>query len=287
MQQAKLESLQRGTPDLPFAWYHFLYGAHKILAPTHWHPEQEILYMRRGALRVMVGKYIYTLQEGDICFVAPNALHNVTTAIVPTEYEAFVFSYDLFALPSGHFFQNAIAGPLREGILSFPVVLRKDEPLYREVSAAIDRLCVRQNDNLHYKLTIFTNLISIYATLADRLSPISDSNSIDNQAVKSCLAYIEAHYHEKITLKQLAQLVHLHPNYLCNLFRGYTGQTAFQVLNRVRLDHAADKLCNENCTVAQAANQCGFDSISFFSRKFTQVMGMSPKTYRQKHRKNF
>ena len=288
MKIAKLEKLQRGTPDLPFSWYHFSFKKPKDVAHTHWHPEQEILYVRRGTLDVMVGKTTYSLQPGDICFVSPNALHNVSTACSDAEYEAFVFSYDLLTLPASHFFQNAVTAPLRDGKLAFPVVLRDSDPGYRAAAGAMEQLCTQSANTLEYKLSIFSSLVALYAALAGQLSPIEGGDrAVDNHAVKACLAYLNEHYAEKITLDVLARLVHLHPNYLCSLFKEYTGQTAFQVLTRIRIEQAADMLLRTGCSVSQAANQCGFDSASFFSRKFTQIMGMSPKNFSQKQRKKF
>lgn len=288
MKNAKLEKLQRGTPDLPFSWYHFHFKSLKNVAHTHWHPEQEILYVRSGVLNVMVGKTAYMLHAGDICFVSPNALHNVSTAACNTEYEAFVYSYDLLTLPPSHFFQNAVTAPLRDGSLTLPVVMRNSDPGYRAAVAVIEQLCVKRSNTLQYKLSVFNGLVALYTALTDLLSPVDGCDrSIDNQAVKACIAYLNSHYAEKITLGTLAQAVHLHPNYLCNLFKDYTGQTIFQMLMHIRLEQAANMLQNTDCTVCHAASQCGFDSLSFFSRKFAQIIGMSPKSYSQKYRKNF
>lgn len=288
MKNAKLEKLQRGTPDLPFSWYHFHFKSLKNVAHTHWHPEQEILYVRSGALNVMVGKTTYTLQAGDICFVSPNALHNVSTDACNTEYEAFVYSYDLLTLPSSHFFQNAVTAPLRDGRLTLPVVMHSNDPSYQAASAIIEQLCVKGSNTLQYKLSVFNGLVALHTALTGRLTPVdSCDRSVDNQAVKACIAYLNSHYAEKITLDALAQVVHLHPNYLCSLFKEYTGQTLFQMLMHIRLERAAEMLQSTDCTVCLAASQCGFDSVSFFSRKFAQIIGMSPKSYSQQHRKNF
>ena len=288
MKNAKLEKLQRGTPDLPFSWYHFSFSKNKTVAHTHWHPEQEILYVRNGTVSVMVGRKVHTLHAGEICFVSPNALHNVMTTSNNTQYEAFVFSYDLLAFPGTHFFQKAVTAPLRDGKLSLPLVLRTQDPGYKAAAAALEQLCTKEGNTLQYKLTIFNGLVALYTALIDQLSPIEGGDrAVDNRAVKDCIAYLNEHYAEKVTLDILAQLVHLHPNYLCNLFKEYTGQTAFQLLTRIRLEQAAYLLQNTDYTVSQIANQCGFDSASFFSRKFNQIMGMSPKNYSQKHRKNF
>lgn len=281
--QARREQLQRGTPDLPFARYSFRYQVpRRMVANTHWHPEQEILYVKQGAIEVLIGKSTYTVHENQVCFVTPNALHSVMTSLPNTVYYAFVFSYSLLALPDSHFFQINITHPLQSGSLTFPAVLDESDSHYAAIEPLLETLSHYSQAAPDYKLTVFRTLVCLYAQLQDILIPTDNSRSTtDNLAVKTCLDYMRTHYAQKITLDALAELVHLHPNYLCSLFKTYTGQTAFQQLMGIRLEHAAALLDEGGCSVAEAAELCGFDSFSFFSRKFKQIMGVTPKAYTQ------
>lgn len=283
MRKPYLETIQRGTPDLPFACYSFCYGdPGRIAASTHWHPEQEILYVQTGALEVMIGKNTLIVREKEICFVPPDALHSVVVHSPDTKYYALVFSYSLLTLPESHFFQISITEPLKDGRLVFPAILDNEDPRYSTVAKALDQMCLCDKAEPNYKFVIFQALITLYSVLQDALVPADTMDgATHNRAVKNCLDYMHAHYSQRITLEQLAKLVHLHPNYLCKLFKTYTGQTAFQQLIRIRLENAARLLEKSRCSVSQAAEQCGFESVSFFSRKFKQVMGCSPKEYRK------
>ena len=42
---------------------------------------------------------------------------------------------------------------------------------------------------------------------------------------------------------------------------------------------AAALLEDSGCTVSRAAELSGFESVSFFSRKFKQLIGCAPKAY--------
>jgi len=289
MIQARREQAQRGTPDLPFARYSFHYAEpRRIVTNTHWHPEQEILYVKKGAIEVLIGKSTYIVGAEGICFVAPNGLHSVRTCEPDTVYHAFVFSYDLLTLPDTHFFQIGITEPMRSGQLVFPTTLDPEEPHYPVAAEVLDRMCLCDKAAPDYKLVIFQSLVTLYTALRDILLPADQGENVtDNRAVKTCLDYMNAHYAEKITLEGLAGLVHLHPNYLCKLFKTYTGQTAFQQLMRIRLENAAVLLEDGGCPVSQAAEACGFESVSFFSRKFKQLMGCAPKAYRNRGVKKF
>lgn len=289
MRNAFRETGQRGTPDFPFARYRFqLTKPRQTTANTHWHPEQEILYVKTGSIEVIIGKNTFLVEENQICFVPPNALHSVITHSPNTAYFAFVFSYDLLTLPEHHFFQISITEPLMRGRLVFPTVLGGSNVHQRAAAVALEQMCVCPNTATNYKLAIFQALLSLYSALQDTLIPADAAgDTAGNWAVKVCLDYMHDHFGQRITLDQLAQLVHLHPNYLCKLFKMYTGQTVFQQLIHIRLENAAALLEKGSCSVSQTANLCGFESVSFFSRKFKQIIGCPPKEYGKKGHKEF
>ena len=96
-----------------------------------------------------------------------------------------------------------------------------------------------------------------------------------------CLEYIKNNYTQKLTLQELAELVHLQPNYLCAVFKARTGRTIFEHITRYRCSWAAKLLRSTPLPVNQIAERCGFPSISFFTRKFTALHGWSPTAYRK------
>ena len=102
--------------------------------------------------------------------------------------------------------------------------------------------------------------------------------------MEACIQYINKHYQEKISLQQLADHVGLHPNYLCNRFKSVVGQTVFEYLTQTRLEQAWDLLNITELPVAEICQRCGFHSVGFFSRKFRERYGLTPK---QAHKKLF
>lgn len=284
MEKGKRELLQRGSADFPFANYRFRFSKLRKVTPVHWHPEQEILYVTEGALDVTVGKELVRVKQGQVCIVPSNAIHCVQLAQAPTRYHAFVFDYAVLHLPEQHFFQKEIIAPLEEGKRVFPLLLTEDAEQYTQAIPLLEILCKHSTNDQLVKLYSFQALIQLFTLLSPLLEEGSNhTGRTDNHAVKLCLDYLQNHYTQKITLEQLAAIAHLHPNYICKLFREYTGQTVFQHLLQLRIDNAAHLLLNEGYTVAQAAEACGFESLSFFSRKFKELMGISPQGYKKQH----
>jgi AraC-like DNA-binding protein len=52
---------------------------------------------------------------------------------------------------------------------------------------------------------------------------------------------------------------------------------------RQRLHYAAQRLLESGLNVTEAALELGYSDVFLFSRQFKQVLGCSPRTYRQRH----
>lgn len=93
--------------------------------------------------------------------------------------------------------------------------------------------------------------------------------------------YIEAHILEPISLHDLAQASGYSPWYASRLFKEYTGKTPLAYIREVRLTKAALKLRQENARILDVALEFVFNSHEGFTRAFSDMFGMSPKTYRK------
>lgn len=94
--------------------------------------------------------------------------------------------------------------------------------------------------------------------------------------------YIHCHYSEDISLGDIAKLFHYNENYLHQLIKAQTGQTFSDVLQEVRIFHAASRLLTSNDPVVQIGFEVGFKSNETFLRIFRNHFGCSPSSYRKK-----
>ncbi len=94
-------------------------------------------------------------------------------------------------------------------------------------------------------------------------------------------AYILKHLHEPITLKQLADLVHLHPNYFIQYFRKHFFVSPIEYVYTVKLLVAAQLLLEyPQKSISQIAYETGFNDYRYFSRLFKRKYGIAPSAYR-------
>lgn len=98
-----------------------------------------------------------------------------------------------------------------------------------------------------------------------------------------CMQYIETHYHEKVTLEQLAERLFLSPAYLSRVFKEETGTAFNDYLNRVRITKARQLLLHEELRIIDVASAVGFEDQSYFTKVFRRVTGMTPLRYRARY----
>lgn len=85
-----------------------------------------------------------------------------------------------------------------------------------------------------------------------------------------------------LTLKYVANELHLHPTYLSNLLKQQTGKTAAQLVRERLILEAQSLLKNTDMTVAEVAYYLHFKDNSNFAKFFRHQVGISPSDYREK-----
>ncbi len=98
------------------------------------------------------------------------------------------------------------------------------------------------------------------------------------------LAYMEHNLSRKVTLEDLARVVHLQSTYFSNLFSKQMGVPPMQYLNRRRVERAAALLFQGEARVEEIAEAVGFSDVYHFSRTFKRFMGLPPTRYRSQIR---
>ena len=275
---------RRGTPDCPISISYWPRKARATDAP-HYHPELEIVWVCAGQILYWVDGKEITLVDGDILLISPNQPHAHIKTFDNTESWYFAFSLELLAIREDHVFQKEFVRPLQDGLLQLPQLLRKEHPAYEQVMLSFDWLkYCRDMLKPNYKPLRYAMAVSLCAALLPWCSqpeiPYSAVNS-DNSVIQRVMSFIRRNYTQPLSLQAIADQVHLHPNYLCALFKKHTGQTVMYHLDHTRLDTAIFLLEKSQLPIVQIAERCGYRSEYVFYHKFKNLTGKTPKQWRR------
>lgn len=94
------------------------------------------------------------------------------------------------------------------------------------------------------------------------------------------LDYLEEHYNEKITLKEISENFSFHRNYICHLFRKNLDDTFSGYLTKLRVESSKKLLTESNMEISDIANEVGLDYY-YFSKLFKKFTGFTPDAYRK------
>ena len=95
------------------------------------------------------------------------------------------------------------------------------------------------------------------------------------------LHFIEQHYNN-CSLTSLAEKFNFNPNYLGNMLKDRTGKTFLELIQMQRMIRASVLLKNTAKSMDDIAFEIGYESSSFFHRKFKQHFGCTPSRFRKK-----
>lgn len=165
-----------------------------------------------------------------------------------------------------------------------------------EMLSRLTRLAIEYNphlDPLIAKNLVWTERIAGAATL-EALSKILTVALDDyfetvffrgmnrsNPKVSSAIEFISDNYRSKISLKTVAQAVHLSPYRLAHLIKEHTGKTVVQMIHEMRIRHAERLLRQTDLKGETIAQDLGFGDHSYFIRHFRRLAGTTPRRYRR------
>ena len=101
-----------------------------------------------------------------------------------------------------------------------------------------------------------------------------------NHYVRDVIAYVAAHYNEKITLASAAEQLGISQSHLSRLFKESTGITFREHLCRIRVEESKYLLHATDYPLADIAIAVGFSDQSYYCKAFKRITGMSPGQFR-------
>lgn len=248
------------------------YNQRSFSAFCNWHLNIEVLLITEGTGIIQYGADRLPLAAHDMIIVNSEIPHRLHSTEGLGLYCLIID--ESFCLENG----------LDTSMIHFKSNVRdaETEQLFREAVTRWD-IYSRESSTLSaasLRCAILTLLIELCSkhTYTDEIP--SEKSTPSEAYIKCVLKYLNTHYTQPVTLDTLAKLCGITKHHLAREFKKYMGQTVFTYLNILRCKNA-EYCLSEGMSVTQAACENGFESLSYFSRTYKKLMGVTPRSTRR------
>lgn len=247
----------------------------------HYHPEFEIVFVRKGSGRRHIGNHISNYEEGELVFIGPNLPHTGFGYGVIGEHEEIVIQLD----------ENFLG----KSFLSIPE-MEEIKFLFEKAKLGICFLGETQKviaEKLEKMLLLspferLIELLIIFRTMAttqefkllNAHGTRFDFKHQDEQRINEVYSFIEQNYKQAIDIQEVADLVSLTVPSFCRYFKKMTHITFTDFVNEFRVNQACRMLV-ANHPVTNVCFDSGFNNVSHFNKTFKNITGKNPRQYRE------
>lgn len=267
------------SPDFPVDIHRSEHHSVGRVIECHWHENFEILYFEKGEAIVYCNSHPIQVTSGELIIINSNDVHYCES--ISSQLVYYVVEFDISFIHSNQMdlCQTKYMIPLVQNRLLFHNRIDADCRLREEVCQLISEYHTR---DLGYELSVKSYIYRILVLLLRYYSEqtMSEVEKKQQQKTLNCLApvleYMEGHYTEKLTLRQLSALANMSSYYFCRLFKRLTGKSPTEYITLLRLNKAATLLQENKLNITEVALSVGFNDSNYFSRQFKKYKKVAP-----------
>jgi len=275
---------EKVVPTENSSWRYWLYELDEIPFNFHYHPEYEIALTLNSYGQRYIGDNIENYDDFDLALLGPHLPHTwsssqkitgqtqqVYVAQIPVVWlEQLTNMPDLMSL-------KTLLQLSRRGIKFSKEVAEKSAVIFKAMA----------NEEPAQRLI---GLLTILQLMDDDLDAKVLSSSGYNIAITSdsstdkldkIMCYLHQNYTNSLKAEEVAELVYMSTNHFHRFIKQRTEQTFTELVNQLRISKACSLLINSSMPVTTISDNCGFNNVSNFNRRFLQFKEMTPSQFRK------
>lgn len=240
--------------------------------PNHFHEYYSFLSVRSGVNEGFTEKTKYRFDAGAILTISPGQVH------AGNSYKQRPLTFDVLHIEPEVLSAWAAKQKGISKMLNFDIA-----PYHsKTVCNAFDLLCnaIRLSESSLEVDELLDDFLAALVNFDDVMVSRTQHKYVSKPYIDRAIDYLRQHHSRDIRLDELSTAACISPFHLIRQFRNQIGLSPFQYLRNYRVEIARKSL-NQPGRLASIGTKVGFYDESHFIRNFTQVMGISPSSYRK------
>lgn len=241
----------------------------------------DLLVVQSGCLYMKEEDHTWNVGEGEYLILEPDKEHfSFRPCTETTKY------YWLHFHTTGSWKKrDTVSAIQRDAIFGYSINLLKyatinNRSLIFEYLELLHHYSLHLNNvGKHQQQIIFQQLISYllnhhHSQISPHIIEIAESTA----------NYLEKNFTKPLQYKQLSEALKYHSAYITRCMKQVHGCSPLIYQKKIRLNKAKQLLLYTNLSVDEISHSVGFNSVSYFSRSFSQEYSLSPLHYRNQYK---
>ncbi len=275
------------NPDSSFALKEEILPHIKI--GWHFHPEYELTLFTESTGKRFIGDHTDNFGPGDLLLIGPHLPHYMRNDEIYYEGRPELRIRAVVVHFSGDFIgERFLDIPEMATIKKLLQTSLRGIHIYgdtrQQVALQMERLFHLEG---YERLKCLLDMLQLIANSGEQrlLSSLGYENTFspnDAERINKVFEYVLRRFTEEISLTEVASHIHMTTSAFCKFFKSRTGKTFTHILNEIRIGHACKLFIEQDLSVSQVCYSCGYNSLSYFNRKFKLITKYSPLDYRKR-----
>lgn len=231
--------------------------------------------IKEGSLTIEINKRVLTAEAGDVLFFYPGDTYRAYANDVDCN-----FLVTFFAIETGNHV-DLLERKNYAGIYQGTKIRQASEQYIQEYLEGFQNLWEVDFAQYASFLTFFAALNPYFGQQIPFHSQLSDSADL---RIHKLLEYMNLHYPEPLTNKELASFMGMSEKYFISFFHAHVGKSPKQYLIECRMKYSLLLLAEEQNTISDIAMRLNFTDQYSFSKAFKKYYGEAPSGFRKQLR---
>jgi len=255
--------------------YNFTFSANEMCFPAHWHNRIELLLLTSGSLEVHLANEHFTALPGEAVVIMPSTVHCGFSGESGVSY--YVVAIDIEKYRNETTATEKYLMPILEQTVTFEALIRHPE-IISSMRELVDSL---PKESTHNSLYAIGKVYEIISLLYEHCIIYSGQFKKPDERFSKVLEYINSHYTEDISAKDISKKFGYDETYFCRRFKEATGITTMTYIRILRLELAQKLLRETKESISNISWKCGYADTHYFSNCFKRQFGMTPTQFRE------